>query len=92
MGYEGFESVGVPACHAGLSPVLTTTVHNEQPTSTDTHTQDAQRNPSDFVKPIFLIDQDAHGSVKPPEHNGWQMHPQKGGCSSPLCGSYLVVA
>jgi hypothetical protein len=40
--------------------------HNEQPTSTDTHTQDAQRNPSDFVKPIFLKDQDVHGSVKPP--------------------------
>ena len=34
------------------------TRHNEQPTSTDTHTQDAQRNPSDFVKPIFLKDQD----------------------------------
>jgi hypothetical protein len=42
------------------------TRHNEQPTSTDTHTQDAQRNPSDFVKPIFLKDQDVHGSVKPP--------------------------
>jgi hypothetical protein len=39
---------------------------NEQPTSTDTYTQDAQRNPSDFVKPIFLKDQDVHGSVKPP--------------------------
>ena len=45
----------------------TETRHNEQPTSTDSHTQDAQRNPSDFVKPIFLKDQDVHGSVKSPQ-------------------------
>jgi hypothetical protein len=42
------------------------TRYNEQPTSTDTHTKDAQRNPSDFVKPMFLKDQDVHGSVKTP--------------------------
>jgi hypothetical protein len=40
--------------------------HNEQSTSTDSHTQDVQNNPSDFGKPIFLKDQDVHGSVKPP--------------------------
>ena len=41
--------------------------HNEQSTSTDSHTQDVQKNPSDFGKPIFLKDQDVHGSVKPPQ-------------------------
>ena len=44
----------------------TETRHNEQSTSTDSHTQDTHRNPSDFVKPIFSKDQDVHGSVKPP--------------------------
>ena len=28
--------------------------------------RDNQRNPSDFVKPIFLKDEDVHGSMKPP--------------------------
>jgi hypothetical protein len=44
----------------------TETRHNEQSTSTDSHTQDTHRNPSDFVKPIFSKDQDVHESVKPP--------------------------
>ena len=48
----------------------TDTRQNEQSTSTESHAQDAQRNPSDFVKPIFLKDQDIHVSVKSPKHNG----------------------